>query len=481
MHIPWPILFIACYAQNNFTFLPIDAMMNIMEYLPRRKQYNMLSLHSKLDTAFWSARQDEIAQMQPLLNIIKIATENDLLFDECKERIKRISDQLSTNLNDAFIDELPRTLSLARNSNISDANKLILLEYLTVYSPCKTSLYNPVFFFPELWINYQSYAYFHGPCSIMFDKLPQTNRMLIMSSRIITQSIYPFVTEIATLGTYVADYLSSRIASRMIYSLHRTLQRYATLPSISLLYHKMSRMDPLIYFAALYFEELFDKFQQSFGFETSRTNSAFVEMKTFNFIQWNPPIIKKIKQQYFKTWKANLNVQKGHRYDILTYHEMYAQILELSGIYEMSNFNPLRIKISTIALLETFDACFEDKECDVTEYEYLTKDIILMHGLDNYHNGEMDLCKKLMHVFSRICDKNALLWIIKWEHPYYNSVFHRIMGYSAIKQLSRFKVWCICYLRGLRDEWVLWKLKVHAAFCKIDYEIVKGLKARGVI
>ena len=35
---------------------------------------------------------------------------------------------------------------------------------------------------------------------------------------------------------------------------------------------------------------------------------------------------------------------------------------------------------------------------------------------------------------------NDVLWIIKWEHPCSNSVFHHVMRYSAIKIICEFQV-----------------------------------------
>ena len=484
MQILCAFLIIGCDPSNNFTSLPTDALINIIHYLPCRQQYNVLSLHSKLDAAIRNIRNDEIIQMQHLMSYIKIATVNDMLFNKYKQCIKN---ELITNQNNVLIDELPRILSLLRRSNISDANKLEFLEYIGMYSSSSSGPVSLIYFYPELWLNYQSYAYYHGP-SISFNELPRMNRILVMSSRVISQAIYPFVSEINSLRNYVCEYLSHRAPTRIIYSLYQNLQQYGNLPTTSILYQMMSTKDPLGYFAALYFEELIDNFVDSLDdanniiFDTNHTQMIYAGMKNYNFIEWNPPIIRMIKRQYFEAWKTDLNLQKRHRYHLLTYHELYSQMLDLPNIFELFYFNPLRIKISTIALLETFDACLSDTSCNISNHdEYLSKETILMHGLDNYYHEQIELCRKLMHRFLKICDKNDLLWIIKWKHPYSYSVYHLLMGYSGIEFVSEFKLFCICYLYELRQDWVLWKLRLHAAFCQIDYQIIQGLKANKII
>ena len=479
------ILLVDVCIAMNFTSIPTDAMMCIIQYLSPNQQYNLQFLHSKLHSAVSSVHQDEIKQVKHLCCAIRCAIKCDDAFHEYEECIILLTSELTNGQSNLFIDALYPILSMISvSSNISDVNKITLLNHLHVYSR------NPQYFAPEHFLDHKYLDY--SVNTMLFSQLPQRDRILIIVSRIITQFMYPFTTEIESIRHYIHDTFTAKGSPRLIYNARQfpknmffgcMLYRTSVIPSIPVLYKRMSRMDPLIYFAVLYFEELIAK--RAYDSNGSVDRSLDPQMRVYYFIKWNPVTIRRIKKEYFKAWKSDMTIQQRHQFDIYTYHQHYGPYFNLAMTVDLeTRLNGLRIKVAAIALMETFDACLSDKECNFRDHEYLTKDMLLTHGLDCFIRGEIEICEKLINIFARICNKNDLLWIIESQIPYLYSVSYLLNGRFSpqnYKHIANFKVFCVCHLFKFRKDWVMWKLKLKVMFCKIDYVIVRQLRAHKII
>ena len=311
-------------------------------------------------------------------------------------------------------------LSIIRCAESSDSQRIASLEMMRVFSNVSISYKSEImmpFFEPEYWCYPSSRRYklrmkskYKTPRSIDFFELPIKSRVAVMASRIIIQAIYPFFTDINEISKYLE--MSECCATEHI---QYNSSHYFKLAPTSL-YREVSRLKPLVYFAALYYQQIMH--ENRLDTNSSSNSSIIYElMDRYKFVNLSKETIQWIKCEYFRSWQHNKMTAYQHMQDLVEDHVRYWDILYLSSFDAHEDMiNEMKQKVTTLAIVETFDVIRGNYAGIITSQQSMELHIyqILQHALYQVARNRRDLCRRLSRVLRNIggCSREELLLFI---------------------------------------------------------------------
>ena len=394
--------------------------------------------------------------VRTLTATIKNASSDDLSFKRHYGAIKSQARPLVHNQSTIFIHELHIILPTIRKSAISDANKIKLLELIGVYS--NSAMHIPFkhrlcFFEPEFRsIAKRSYVRSYEllsssqPDVTAFDRLSSWQKVLLMCSRLMTQSVYPFISEISEIHGYIentvdlpgdAFIFGDAFHSEPLMMPRRKPwhPRFCRFPTISAVYKCKEDTKSLLYFASLYYEALLAEYMYPLNAQQN------VNVLTgYGFVEWSLQSVRWIKRRYFRDWSQSKNVQRFHAFDIMYDHGRYRDVLYVPD-------DSMEDDIATQAILETWRAfnksnnSKEPTDCFVNHPEVMPEflDKLLHLCAKQFVHHRRNIFKDLLSLFARLCGDDGLRLVVGFRHP--NST-------------HEFRSEALLYLQSIRLDWI---------------------------
>ena len=409
-----------------------------------------------------------LSASEKLLEIMERVTRQNVSRRLYAAEIQSLCSFLVETDNDLYVETVSRMLWMIRFSacSLSDEERMKLLELIGVYSVRIHELFfdlrprERLFFFePEYWSVSRSDIARNNEekhSIIDFYGLPSKQRLLVMTSRIVTQSMYPFFVEIESLHRYLAETVNAKNGRNTSKS-KPWCPRIAHSYSVSNAYLDVAAQRPFLYFAVLYYEATMN----ALGFDLSSfSESVRTKMSEYKFIQWTPSKIEMVKAEYFRNWRNTASVHRHHSFDFLDDHQTYHDLLGVHGAKHQS----LRLSVTTQCILEAFDVWTNEPFGDIRSvfiyHPAMTRSFLfklLDLGIEHFVRRKKNLYLAVLRVFAAFGDRDDidLLFVLqRYQHSTNNELYKlhaEQFEHDAADALRLFARHWLCHVPRTKD------------------------------